>query len=64
MLDNENKKLFYIKILFVLRGEFMDKKAIPNKTLVELKEQGYSDKMVKELCKWYDSSKHKGVASF
>jgi len=42
----------------------MDKKAIPNKTLVELKEQGYSDKMVKELCKWYDSSKHKGVASF
>jgi len=30
----------------------------------ELKEQGYSDKMVKELCKWYDSSKHKGVASF
>ena len=42
----------------------MDKKAIPNKILVELKEQSYSDKMVKELCKWYDYSKHKGVASF
>jgi len=42
----------------------MDKKAIPNKTLVELKKQGYSDKAVKELFKWYDSSKYKGVASF
>ena len=42
----------------------MDKKAIPDNISVELREQGYSNKMVEELCKWYDSSEHKGVASF
>ena len=42
----------------------MDKKAIPKNTIVALRKQGYSDKMVEELRKWYDSAKHKGVASF
>jgi hypothetical protein len=30
----------------------------------QLKKEGYSDKMVDELWKWYDSSEKKGVASF
>ena len=42
----------------------MEKKTIPNTVAVQLKKQGYSNKMVKELCKWYDSSNHKDVASF
>ena len=42
----------------------MDKKAIPDSLRVKLLNQGYSNQAVEELCKWYDSSKHKGVASF
>ena len=42
----------------------MGKKAIPDFLRVKLFKQGYSDQAVNELCKWYDSSKHKGVASF
>ena len=42
----------------------MDKKSIPESLLTELKKQGYSDEMIRELYKWYDSSEHKGVASF
>lgn len=42
----------------------MEKNAVPNTLVIQLRKQGYSDKMVEELCKWYDSSKHKGVASF
>jgi hypothetical protein len=29
-----------------------------------LKQYGYSDKVIKELWKWYDSSERKEVASF
>ena len=39
-------------------------KIIPESLLVKLKRQGYSDDMIKELYKWYDSSEKKGVASF
>ena len=42
----------------------MGKKVIPKSLLNELKKQGYSNEMVRELYKWYDSSDHKGVASF
>ena len=42
----------------------MEKKSIPKSLLLELRERGYSDEMIRELYKWYDSSKHKGVASF
>ena len=31
---------------------------------VLLKKLGYSDKTIKELWKWYDSSEKKGVASW
>ena len=36
----------------------------PNSLVVELREQGYSDEMIKEIWKWYDTSEKKGVASF
>ena len=42
----------------------MSIKIIPESLLVKLKRQGYSDAMIKELYKWYDSSEKKGVASF
>ena len=42
----------------------MVKEAIPDDLLFELRKQGYSDEMIHELYKWYDSSEHKGVASF
>jgi len=42
----------------------MSKKAIPDSLLVELREQSYSDEKIKEIYKRYDSSEHKGVASF
>jgi len=42
----------------------MGKKAIPESLFIELRKQGYSDEMIKELHKWYDSSELKGVASF
>jgi hypothetical protein len=29
-----------------------------------LKQYGYSDRVIKEIWKWYDSSEKKGVASF
>ena len=47
-----------------LEGRVMHKKAIPDSLLTELREQGYSDEMIKEIYKWYDSSDYKGVASF
>ena len=37
----------------------MDKKAIPDSLFTELREQGYSDEMIKEIYKWYDSSDYK-----
>jgi len=30
----------------------------------KLKKEGYSEKMINELWKWYDDSEKKGVASF
>jgi hypothetical protein len=42
----------------------MGKRVLPESLLVELRRQGYSDEMIRELWKWYDSSEHKGVASF
>ena len=42
----------------------MSKNVIPDSLLVELREQNYSDEKIKEIYKWYDSSEHKGVASF
>jgi hypothetical protein len=42
----------------------MDKISIPESLLIELRKQGYSEKVIRELYKWYDSSEHKGVASF
>ena len=38
--------------------------SIPGSIRNELKEQGYSDEMIKEIWKWYDASEKKGVASF
>ena len=34
----------------------MDKISIPEPLLTELKKQGYSDEMIRELYKWYDPS--------
>lgn len=42
----------------------MDKITIPKSLLSKLKKQGYSDEVIRELYKWYDSSKNKGIASF
>ncbi len=36
----------------------------PASIVVELIEQGYSEDMIKEIWKWYDTSEKKGVASF
>ena len=49
---------------FLLRGIKMNKKAIPESLLVELRKRCYSDEAIKEIVKWYDSSEYKGVASF
>ena len=35
----------------------MDSKIIPDSLLIELKKQGYSDDAIRELYKWYASSK-------
>ena len=32
--------------------------------LFELNKQGYTDEMVNEIWKWYDSSEKKGVGSY
>ena len=45
-------------------GNVMCEKAIPDSLRAALLNQGYSTQAVKELCKWFDSSKHKEVASF
>ncbi|MBK5134206.1 hypothetical protein JJE00_07270 [Candidatus Bathyarchaeota archaeon] len=45
------------------KGE-LAKKVISDVLIVELKKQGFSNDAIKELVKWYDSSEHKGVASF
>ena len=42
----------------------MGKNSIPESLLLELRKQGYSEEMISELYKWYDSSEHEGVASF
>jgi hypothetical protein len=36
----------------------------PASLKAQLKKEGYSDKMIDELWKWYDASEMKGVASF
>ena len=42
----------------------MPKAEPPESLRAKLKEQGYSDEMIKELWKWYDSSEKKGIASY
>jgi hypothetical protein len=42
----------------------MPKADIPDSLRVQLKEQGYSDYVIKELWKLYDSLEKKGVASY
>jgi hypothetical protein len=42
----------------------LDENIIPESLLIELRKMGYSEEMIRELCKWCDSSEHKGVASF
>jgi len=42
----------------------LDENIIPESLLIELRKMGYSEEMIRELYKWYDSSDHKGVASF
>ena len=37
---------------------------VKNKFTNLLKKSGYSNRVIEELYKWYDSSEHKGVASF
>ena len=42
----------------------MPKTAPPAKLKTKLQKQGYSERMIEELWKWYDPSQKKGVASF
>jgi hypothetical protein len=42
----------------------MSTQTIPSGLKSQLQQHGYSEGMLKELWKWYDSSKKKGVASF
>jgi len=42
----------------------MPKTAPPVSLKAKLLKEGYSEKMIKELWKWYDSSERKGVASY
>jgi len=42
----------------------LDENIIPESLLIELRKMGYSEEMIRELCKWYDSSEHKGMDSF
>jgi len=42
----------------------MAKAAVPKALMVQLRKQGYSDEVIRELWKWYDSSEKKGVASY
>jgi hypothetical protein len=41
----------------------MPKADIPESLTAQLKEQGYSDDVIKELWKWYGSSEKKVIAS-
>jgi hypothetical protein len=42
----------------------MPKTTPPAKLRAMLQKQGYSERMIKELWKWYDPSEKKGVASY
>ena len=42
----------------------MDENLLPESLLVELRKLGYSEEVISELIKWFDSSEHRGVASF
>jgi hypothetical protein len=42
----------------------MTKARLPEALIDQLREQGYSDDVIKELWKWYDYSEKKGVASY
>jgi len=55
-----------LETLIFFQSEFlgMTKADFPETLRAQLKEQGYSDEMIKELWKWYDSSEKKGVASY
>jgi hypothetical protein len=42
----------------------MDEAVLPASLKELLLKEGYSDEMLEELCKWYNYSEKKGVASF
>jgi hypothetical protein len=42
----------------------MPKAKPPENLRVQLRKQGFTDEMIKELWKWYDYSEKKGVASY
>jgi len=42
----------------------MPKAALPAKLKAQLQKQGYSERMMEELWKWYGYSEKKGVTSF
>jgi hypothetical protein len=42
----------------------MPKAVVPERLRAQLREQSYSDEMIEELWKWYDSSEKKGVTSY
>jgi hypothetical protein len=50
-------------IFFQFEFFVMPKADIPESLRAQLKEQGYSVDVIKELWKWYGSSEKKGIAS-
>ena len=42
----------------------MTKAGLPEALIAQLREQGYSDEVIKELWKWYDSPEKKGIAGY
>ena len=58
--------IFCSESLFSLNYQFFNmSKAVPPESLrTQLQEHGFSDEMIEELWKWYDSSEKKGVASY
>jgi hypothetical protein len=51
-------------IFFQFEFFVMPKADIPESLRAQLKEQGYSVDVIKELWNWYDFSEKKGVASY